>query len=229
MRSEQDRPRESVVAFVGSGIGLGQTSCRKQPERRPLAPSTDQAWESDDDFDDRECCGCSERDGCATTYAITCLALVLGAALLTGGAASRWSGRAHPKTDRARNARIGALRAASAWESKHRGALEELTLQLTVRAGGEAQIVEFTRSEAADGGRSPRDRAKELPTWRPLKFVAGPLTVPIAAAAATSSHYNATLDFLFLRGGANPSRFTMRSIEFGSRSYRRARSRGRSA
>jgi len=41
--------------------------------------------------------------------------------------------------------------------------------------------------------------------------------VPIAAAAATSSHYNATLDFLFLRGGANPSRFTMRSIEFGSR------------
>ena len=60
-----------------------------------------------------------------------------------------------------------------------------------------------------------------LPTWRPLKFVAGPLTVPIAAAAATSSHYNATLDFLFLRGGANPSRFTMRSIEFGSRSSTR--------
>ena len=194
---------------------------RKQPERRPLAPSTDQAWESDDDFDDRECCGCSERDGCATTYAISCLALVLGAALLTVGGFALERTRTS-ETDRARNARIGALRAAaSAWESKHRGALEELTLQLTVRVGGEAQIVEFTRSEAADGGRSPRDRAKELPTWRPLKFVAGPLTVPIAAAAATSSHYNATLDFLFLRGGANPSRFTMRSIEFGSRSSTR--------
>ena len=134
---------------------------RKQPERRPLAPSTDQAWESDDDFDDRECCG-TERDGCATTYAISCLALVLGAALLTVGGFALDRTR-NGETDRARNARIGALRAAvDAWERKHRGALEELTLQLTVRAGGEAQIVEFTRSEAADGcllytSPSPRD------------------------------------------------------------------------
>ena len=106
---------------------------RKQPERRPLAPSTDQAWESDDDFDDRECCGCSERDGCATTYAISCLALVLGAALLTvGGFALERTRTSEP--DKARTARINALRAAAtAWESKHRGALEELTLQLTVR------------------------------------------------------------------------------------------------